>query len=206
MEHIECDVLVVGSGAAGLRAAISAKQKGLDVCVISKQAPGKATCTMLSAGVFAGTEEGKSSDHHSKSTLQAGRGINQKELVNVLAEEGPMRLQELNKWGINAAFRHGYLYCKGRAPYRGREIVKCLLTKNEAIGTRFISGQMVAELKQPVGLPHYTFVMIILSECWVTVMCWPMELALFFRILSLFSFILWDWPNPGCLPFWCLRI
>jgi aspartate oxidase len=151
MEHIECDVLVVGSGAAGLRAAISAKQKGLDVCVISKQAPGKATCTMLSAGVFAGTEEGKSSDHHSKSTLQAGRGINQKELVNVLAEEGPMRLQELNKWGINAAFRHGYLYCKGRAPYRGREIVKCLLTKNEAIGTRFISGQMVAELKQIEG-------------------------------------------------------
>ena len=46
MEHIECDVLVVGSGAAGLRAAISAKQKDLDVCVISKQAPCKATCTM----------------------------------------------------------------------------------------------------------------------------------------------------------------
>ena len=36
MEHIFCDVLVVGSGSAGLRAAISAKQKGLDVCVISK--------------------------------------------------------------------------------------------------------------------------------------------------------------------------
>ena len=151
MEHISCDVLVVGSGAAGLRSAISAKQKGLDVCVISKQAPGKATCTMLSAGVFAGTEENKSSGHHLKSTMRAGRGINQKELVRVLVEEGPMRLQELNKWGINAAFHHGYLYCKGRAPYRGREIVKCLLTKNEALGTRLISGQMVAELKHIEG-------------------------------------------------------
>ena len=151
MEHILCDVLVVGSGAAGLRAAISAKQKGFEVCVISKQAPGKATCTMLSAGVFAATEENKSSGHHLKRTLQAGRGINQKELVKVLVDEGLMRLQELKKWDINAAFRRGYLYCKGRAPYRGREIVQCLLTKNEELGTRFIGSQMVADLKQMDG-------------------------------------------------------
>ncbi len=148
MEHIFCDVLVVGSGAAGLRAAISAKQKGLDVCVISKQSPGKATCTILSAGVFAGTEENKSPGHHLRRTLQAGRGINQKELVKVLVEEGPMRLKELKKWGINAEFHRGYLYCKGRAPYRGKEIVQCLLAKNKALGTRFISGQLVADLKQ----------------------------------------------------------
>ena len=151
MEHIFCDVLVVGSGAAGLRAAISAKQKKLDVCVISKQAPGKATCTILSAGVFSGTEENKSSGHHLRRTLQAGRGINQQELVKVLVDEGPIRLKELKKWDINAAFHRGYLYCKGRAPYRGREIVHCLLTKNEALGTRFLCGQMVVDLKQMEG-------------------------------------------------------
>jgi aspartate oxidase len=151
MEHIFCDVLIVGSGAAGLRAAISAKQKGLDVCVISKQAPGKATCTTLSAGVLAGTEENKSPGHHLSRTLQAGRGINQKELVKVLVEEGPNRLKELKKWGINAEFHRGYLFCKGLAPYRGKEIVQCLLTKNEALGTRFISGQLVADLKQLEG-------------------------------------------------------
>ena len=152
MEHIFCDVLVIGSGAAGLRAAISAKQKGLDVCVISKQAPGKATCSIVSAGVWAGTEENTSPDHHLKRTLQAGRGINQKELVKVLVEEGPMRLKELKKWGINAEFHRGYLFCKGRAPYRGREFVQCLLTKNETLGTRFISGQLVADLKQLEGV------------------------------------------------------
>jgi succinate dehydrogenase/fumarate reductase flavoprotein subunit len=147
MEHIFCDVLVIGSGAAGLRAAISAKQKGLNACVISKQAPGKSTCTTLSAGVFAATEENKSADNHLKRTLQAGRGINQKELVKVLVQEGPMRLRELKKWGINAEFHRGYLFCKGRAPYRGREIIQCLLTKNKLLGTRFISGQLVADLK-----------------------------------------------------------
>lgn len=147
MEHLICDVLIVGSGAAGLRAAISARQKRLDVCVISKQAPGKATCTILSAGVLAGTKEGSSPDHHLRRTLQAGRGINQQDLVNVLVEEGPQRLKELKKWRINADFHRGYLYCKGRAPYLGKEIVRCLLTKNEALGTRFISGQLVAGLK-----------------------------------------------------------
>ena len=151
MEHIFCDVLVVGSGAAGLRAAISAKQKGLDVCVISKQAPGKATCTILSAGVFAGTEKNKSPGHHLRRTLQAGRGINQQELVKVLVEESPMRLNELKKWGINAEFHRGNLFCKGRAPYRGREIVQCLLTKNETLGTQFISGQLVTDLKPLEG-------------------------------------------------------
>jgi succinate dehydrogenase/fumarate reductase flavoprotein subunit len=147
MEHLSCDVLIVGSGAAGLRAAISAKQKGLDVCVISKQAPGKATCTILSAGVFAGTEAGNSPDNHLKRTLQAGRGINQQDLVKVLVEEAPQRLKELKKWEINADFQRGYLYCKGRSPYLGKEIVRCLLTKNDALGTRFISGHLVADLK-----------------------------------------------------------
>jgi succinate dehydrogenase/fumarate reductase flavoprotein subunit len=151
MEHSFCDVLVIGSGAAGLRAAISAKQKGVDVWVISKQAPGKATCTIVSAGVFAGAEENKSAGHHLRRTLQAGRGINQKNLVKILVEEGPMRLKELKKWDINAEFHHGYLYCKGRAPYRGRQIVQCLLTKNQALGTRFSSGHMVADLKRTDG-------------------------------------------------------
>ena len=45
MEHIHWDVLVVGSGAAGLRAAIAAHNKGLSVCVISKGLPGMGTST-----------------------------------------------------------------------------------------------------------------------------------------------------------------
>jgi len=151
MEHLLCDILIIGSGAAGLRAAISARQKGLDVCVISKQAPGKATCTILSAGVFAATKAGSSPDSHLKRTLQAGRGINQQDLVEVLVEDAPQRLKELKKWGINADFQRGYLYCKGRAPYLGKEIVRCLLAINETLGTRFIAGQLVAELKPLEG-------------------------------------------------------
>ena len=91
MEYLFCDVLIIGIGAAGLRAAISARQKGLDVCVVSKQSPGKASCTILSAGDFAATQEGTSPDQHLNRTLQAGRGINQHELVKVLVDEGPIK-------------------------------------------------------------------------------------------------------------------
>lgn len=147
MDHFSCDVLVIGSGGAGLRAAIASRKKGLDVCVISKASPGKGTSTMVSGGVFAGTQEGISPENHLLRTLQAGRGINQQELVKILVEEAPQRLKELKQWGIKADFRKGYLYSKGAAPMWGREITRCLIDKCETLGTRFIGGIVVSDLK-----------------------------------------------------------
>jgi succinate dehydrogenase/fumarate reductase flavoprotein subunit len=146
MEHFSCDVLIIGSGGAGLRAAIACREKVLDVCVVSKASVGKGTSTIVSAGVFAGTREGGSPENHLKRTLQAGRGINQRELVEVLVEEGPKRLRELVRWGIKAEFIEGYLYSKGRAPMWGAEIIRCLNEKNKALQTRFMSDVVVAEL------------------------------------------------------------
>jgi len=95
MQHLTCDELAIGSGAAGIRAAIAAREKGVDVMVISKASPGKGTCTILSGGVFAGTREGASTDIHLRRTLKSGRGINQSELAKILADEGTERLKEM---------------------------------------------------------------------------------------------------------------
>jgi succinate dehydrogenase/fumarate reductase flavoprotein subunit len=146
MEHFSCDVLVIGSGGAGLRAAIACCEKGLDVCVISKASIGKGTSTIVSGGVLAGTREGASPETHMARTLQAGRGINQRELVQVLVEEGPMRLRELVQWGIKGEFHRGYLFSKGRPPMWGAEIIRCLVEKNRELGTRFMEAIVVAEL------------------------------------------------------------
>jgi len=146
VESLSTDVVVVGSGAAGLRAAISARQQGLDTCVISKLRPGKGTCTTLSGGVFAGTPYGEPPSEHISKTLQAGRGINQQELVEALAADAPTRLKELSAWGIKAEFRRGYLYYLGRAPVWGSEIIRCLLTKAEGLGIRFLGGMVVWDL------------------------------------------------------------
>ncbi|MGD2271686.1 MAG: FAD-binding protein [Desulfobacterales bacterium] len=151
MEKLSFDVLVVGSGAAGLRAAIAARQKGLEVCVISKATPGKSTATIVSGGAFAGTREGSSPQGHLSRTLQAGRGINQQELVEILVQEGPVRLKELADWGMRAVFHEGYLFAKGRAPIWGAEIVRCLLSKNKSLGTRFMGGLLVTELTSQEG-------------------------------------------------------
>ena len=151
VEQLSFDVLVVGSGAAGLRAAISAREKNLQVLVLSKGRPGKGTCTILSGGVFAGPGQETSPDRHIKRTLQAGRGINRSELVRVLAEEASSRLQELMAWGINAQFHDGYLYCKGRPPTWGLEIVRCLLDKNKDLGTRFMNGWVATLVRHSEG-------------------------------------------------------
>jgi succinate dehydrogenase/fumarate reductase flavoprotein subunit len=151
VEHLSFDVLVVGSGAAGLRAAIAAREKGLEVGVISKAAPGKSTCTMVSGGAFTGTREGDSPQGHMEQTLRAGRGVNLQKLVEILVTESPQRLKELVDWGIKAKFHKGSLYASGRPPIWGEEIVRCLLSKNKSLGTLFMGGLLVTDLKMHAG-------------------------------------------------------
>ena len=145
MEHVACDVLVLGSGAAGLRAAISAREAGLDVLVLSKAGPGKSTCTWLSGGAMGGADSSGAAGHLQR-TLQAGRGINQPVLAEILCEEAPARLGELISWGIQAEVRHGFLFAKGRPPALGEEIVRCLIGKNRELGTRFLGNLTATDL------------------------------------------------------------
>ena len=147
MEHISFDVIVIGSGAAGLRAALSAREAGLSVGVVSKGNPGKSTCTGFSAGVMAGSASGDQRDTHLQRTLTAGRGLNERELVEILVEEAPLRLNELIRWGIHADYLDGYLYAQGRPPALGMEIVRCLLKRNEALGTRFLGNLLVTDVR-----------------------------------------------------------
>lgn len=151
MERFSYDILVLGSGAAGLRAAISSREAGLRVCVVSKGPVGKSTCTWLSAGVMAGSANAATLGEHLEGTLLAGRGINQRELVEILVEEASQRLHELTRWGINAEFMDGYLFAK-HPPVNGQEIVRCLMTKNQELGTEFISNVLVTDLTMENGV------------------------------------------------------
>ncbi len=146
MESISCDVIVIGSGGAGLRAAISVREAGLNAMVLSKAKPGKSTCTAVSGGVMAGSEGPSSWESHLENTLRAGRGINEQSLARVLVKEAPVRHRELVDWGIRAEFRKGYLYAKGHPPMLGGEITRCLIEKCIELGTGFLSGCTVTDL------------------------------------------------------------
>jgi len=151
MDCVQCDVLVIGSGAAGLRAAIAAAQSGVRVMVVSKTLPGMATSTLLSGGAFAGAGEGLTPEEHRDRTLQAGRGINQPGLVEVLVTEGPGRLRELLEWGMRGIVVQGYLHALGRPPVWGKEIVRCLVERARAMKVRFLSGLIVVRVAAREG-------------------------------------------------------
>lgn len=103
-------ILTGESGAARLRAAISAREAGLSVCILSKGSPGKSTCTELSGGVMAGSSGADQRDLHLQRTLMAGRGLNDRRLVEILVNEAPLRLRELTNWGIRGDLRERHLY------------------------------------------------------------------------------------------------
>jgi succinate dehydrogenase/fumarate reductase flavoprotein subunit len=146
-----CDVLVIGSGGAGLRAALAARERGAAVAVLCRGTPGKGSATGVSGGVFAGSPPGASPDAHLERTLQAGRGLNRPDLARILVQEAPARLQELIAWGIRADYRDGYLFSRGRPPVWGEAIVNCLSARCRAAGVAFRTGLSAIDLELENG-------------------------------------------------------
>ena len=98
-EVVDCHVLVIGSGGAGVRAAIGASQYG-DTVLISKTIVGKGGCTPMAEGGYnAVLREQDSCGVHIEDTLKGGAYLNDPELVNILAKEAPLRMGDLVKWG-----------------------------------------------------------------------------------------------------------
>jgi succinate dehydrogenase / fumarate reductase, flavoprotein subunit len=98
----EYDVLVVGAGGAGLRAAIEASAAGVKVGVVSKSLLGKAHTVMAEGGVaaaLANVDDRDSWRVHFADTLRGGQYINQPRMAEIHAREAPDRVRELEAWG-----------------------------------------------------------------------------------------------------------
>src|SRR5499427_2762498 len=95
---LQADFLVIGSGVAGLRAAVELSQKGR-VLVLTKGHPLQSSSIHAQGGVAVAMSEEDDVSIHLTDTLKAGHGLCRKEAVRVLVEEGPERIQELIKWG-----------------------------------------------------------------------------------------------------------
>jgi len=95
---LQADFLVIGSGVAGLRAAVELSQSGR-VLVLTKGHPLQSSSIHAQGGVAVAMNEEDDVSIHLTDTLKAGHGLCRKEAVRVLVEEGPERIQELIKWG-----------------------------------------------------------------------------------------------------------
>src|SRR3954470_14588396 len=109
---LEADVLVVGSGAAGMYAAIAAAQGGAHVLLVDRSLIGRGGATVMAqmtVAVAVGEEEPDHWQHHLADTLKAGRGLCDPALSQLLCEEGPACIREMDEWGIGWARRDGHL-------------------------------------------------------------------------------------------------
>ena len=96
---VDCHVLVIGSGGAGVRATIEASQYG-DTVLISKTIVGKGGCTTMAEGGYnAVLRDEDSCEIHFEDTLKGGAYLNDPELVNILVKEAPLRMNDLITWG-----------------------------------------------------------------------------------------------------------
>ncbi len=102
-EICECDVLVIGSGGAGCRAAIEAKKSNLDVSIVSKGLSFKSGCTTLAEGgynaAFGYVDAEDSVEAHFEDTMKGGAYLNDMGLVKILVNEAQDRLIELESYG-----------------------------------------------------------------------------------------------------------
>lgn len=98
----EHDVIVIGAGGAGLRAAIEASSKGAKVALICKSLLGKAHTVMAEGGVAASLGNVDPDDDwktHFKDTMFGGKYVNNYKMAELHAKEAPERVLELEKWG-----------------------------------------------------------------------------------------------------------
>ena len=101
-EHHEYDVLIIGAGGAGLRAAIEAKQRGLKVGIITKSLLGKAHTVMAEGGMAAAMGNVYEEDNwmvHFRDTMRGGKYLNNYRMAELHAKESPDRVWELEQWG-----------------------------------------------------------------------------------------------------------
>ena len=102
LERHSYDVLVIGAGGAGLRAAVEAREAGLRVAIICKSLFGKAHTVMAEGGAAASMGNVNDNDNwmvHFRDTMRGGKFLNHFRMAELHAKEAPDRIWELETWG-----------------------------------------------------------------------------------------------------------
>jgi succinate dehydrogenase / fumarate reductase, flavoprotein subunit len=110
--NVETDVLVIGSGAAGMYAAIEAARSGAKVLLADRSLIGRGGGTVMAQMTVAaalGEEVPDDPSHHLDDTIAAGRGLCDEKLSQLLCEDAPECIRQLDKWGVGWARKNGHI-------------------------------------------------------------------------------------------------
>jgi len=96
----EHDVIVVGAGGAGLRAAIAAQEEGADVAIVSKLHPVRSHTGAAEGGINAALREGDSWQDHAYDTMKGSDYLGDAPAIETLAQDSPEEVIQLEHWGM----------------------------------------------------------------------------------------------------------
>jgi len=102
LEKYKYDVVVIGAGGAGLRAAVEVREAGLSVAIVCKSLFGKAHTVMAEGGAAASMGNVNDNDNwkvHFRDTMRGGKFLNHYRMAELHAKESPDRIWELETWG-----------------------------------------------------------------------------------------------------------
>ena len=155
------NVLVIGCGGAGLRAAIEVKLGGLQVAVLGKRNRTDAHTVLAAGGInaaFGNIDTEDSWEQHFADTYIEGYGLGDSLQIEIMAKQSPLLVQEIDEWGANLAKlkngkldqrffgAHTYRRTCYSGDYTGLSILKTLLKKSESLKIPIYDNQYVTEL------------------------------------------------------------
>jgi len=120
---LQTDFVVIGSGIAGLRAAIELAESGASVTVLTKDKTSESNTEYAQGGVAVVLSEDDNSELHEDDTLVAGAGLCDEEAVEILVSDGTKYIQELINWGTEFDRESGKLIFTQEAAHSRRRIL-----------------------------------------------------------------------------------
>jgi succinate dehydrogenase / fumarate reductase flavoprotein subunit len=158
--HIS-NVLVIGSGGAGLRAAIEAKTAGVEVTIIGKRQKGDVHTVLAAGGInasFGNVDADDCWQQHFADTMIEGYNLSEPRMVELMAKEAPELVKEIDQWGANFAKlengeidqryfgAHTYRRTCYSGDFTGRSILNALINKANSLKIPIHDSQYVTEL------------------------------------------------------------
>jgi succinate dehydrogenase/fumarate reductase flavoprotein subunit len=149
--HVKSDILIIGTGGAGLRAAIEAHEKGAKVVLASKAPAGYNNCTIVAGSGYLAAVGGMSVEEHRERTLSTGKGLNDPALVEVLVNEGAERVLELERFGCVVNVKHGGISVGEPDTKLGQGITLPMVKYLENQGVEFVDNVIITQLLKQDG-------------------------------------------------------
>src|SRR5438034_6462088 len=159
------DVLVIGGGVAGLRAAIAAAAEGADVLLLTKDTVDESNTWYAQGGIAAVLQPLDSYQSHVDDTEKGGAGLCDHEAVDIVVREGPQRVLELLEWGANfdkdAGKPHGLAFTREG----GHSFARILHAYGDATGKELAQTLIrTVRSRENIRLSERTFVIDLVTD------------------------------------------